>query len=76
MRKWYAVHTHVRGELLASVNLLRQGFTVYLPQCIAKRRHARRTEIVKNPLFPRYLFVAHGIPIHVLEIRLLHHLLH
>lgn len=57
MSAWYVVHTHVRGEAKAELNLRRQGFRVFLPRCQRRRRHARRTEIVARPLFPRYLFV-------------------
>lgn len=57
MKRWYAVHTHVRGEETARDHLERQGFPVYLPHYRKQRRHARRTETVAVPLFPRYLFV-------------------
>ena len=57
MKQWYVVQTHARAEQLAKINLKHQGFEVYLP-CYPKRRsHARRTDWVKAPLFPRYLFV-------------------
>ena len=55
--RWYAVHTHAKAESKARFNLQRQGFDTYLPLYLKKRRHARRTEIVRSPLFPRYLFV-------------------
>ncbi len=58
MKRWYVVHTHTRGERLAMVNLRRQGLDTYLPQYLKRRRHARRTEWIPAPLFPRYLFVA------------------
>ncbi len=58
MKRWYVVHTHPRGERLAMVNLRRQGLDTYLPQYSKRRRHARRTEWIPAPLFPRYLFVA------------------
>ena len=57
MSSWYAVHTHAHSEMKAAVNLMRQGFEIYLPQFQKTRRHARRTEIIKAPLFPRYLFL-------------------
>lgn len=56
--RWYVVHTQAQGEARAECNLRRQGFTTYLPRCLRTRRHARRTETVARPLFPRYLFVA------------------
>ncbi len=56
--RWYVVHTQAQGEDRADVNLRRQGFVTYLPRYLRSRRHARRTETVARPLFPRYLFVA------------------
>ncbi len=57
MNRWYIVHTQPNGEERARHNLERQGFAVYLPKYLKHRRHARRTEHVRRPLFPRYLFV-------------------
>ncbi len=54
---WYAVHTHPGAESRAVWHLERQGFSAYLPQYLKRRRHARKTEWVSTPLFPRYLFV-------------------
>lgn len=56
--RWYVVHTLPHHEVRADVNLRRQGFATYLPRYLRIRRHARRTETVVRPLFPRYLFVA------------------
>ncbi len=55
--RWYVVHTQPHHEGRANANLRRQGFTTYLPRYLRSRRHARRTETVPRPLFPRYLFV-------------------
>ena len=60
---WYVIHTQPRGESRAEVNLTRQGFTTYMPRCLRTVRHARRTEKVARPLFPRYLFVAGEEPV-------------
>ena len=57
-RRWYVVHTQPNGEGRADLNLRRQGFATYLPRYARRRRHARRQEVVRRPLFPRYLFVA------------------
>jgi transcriptional antiterminator RfaH len=57
MKRWYAVHTHPGGERKATENLQRQGYDVYMPHYVKARRHARRVEKVRAPLFPRYLFV-------------------
>ncbi|GAB6052558.1 transcription/translation regulatory transformer protein RfaH [Magnetospira thiophila] len=58
MIRWYAVHTHALAEEKARYHLENQGFTVYVPRFLKQRRHARRTDWIKAPLFPRYLFVA------------------
>ncbi len=55
--RWYAVHTQPQRESLSVFHLQRQGFDVYLPKYRKVRRHARKTEEVAAPLFPRYLFV-------------------
>ena len=55
--RWYAVHTLPRREGTAEAHLLQQGFQVFLPRIAATRRHARRVEKIKAPLFPRYGFV-------------------
>lgn len=57
MARWLVVQTHPRAEEKAVEHLLRQGFQTYLPQYLKRRRHARRIETVRAPLFPRYLFV-------------------
>jgi transcriptional antiterminator RfaH len=56
--RWYVVHTQPQCERRAELNLRRQGFATYLPRYLRSRRHARKTETVARPLFPRYLFVA------------------
>lgn len=57
-RRWYAVHTQPQSEGRALHNLVRQGFTTYMPRYLKTVRHARRTRSVPAPLFPRYVFVA------------------
>ena len=57
MRRWHVVHTHANAEWKALANLRRQGFEAYLPRYRKIRRHARKTETVAAPLFPRYLFL-------------------
>lgn len=56
MQAWYVVYTQINAEAKAVAHLNRQGFETYLPLYPKKRRHARRTETVMRPLFPRYLF--------------------
>lgn len=54
---WLAVQTHAFAEAKAAEHFARQGYGVFLPRFLKKRRHARRVETVAAPLFPRYLFV-------------------
>ena len=57
MSSWHAVYTKTQLEVWAKNNLEERGFEVYLPCYLKQRRHARRTDVVARPLFPRYLFV-------------------
>lgn len=57
MNAWYVIHTHPNGERRALAHIIRQGFEAYLPRYLKRRRHARKTDTVRSPLFPRYLFV-------------------
>jgi transcriptional antiterminator RfaH len=56
--RWYVAQTQPHAEAKASLNLRRQGFSIYLPRHLKQRRHARRIEKIAAPLFPRYLFVS------------------
>lgn len=56
MDRWYVVHTQPRAEDRALWHLANQGFECFLPRCLKTRRHARKTDTVLEPLFPRYLF--------------------
>lgn len=55
--RWFVAQTQVHSEIKAAQNLLRQGFEIYLPRYLKRRRHARKVDIVAAPLFSRYLFV-------------------
>jgi len=56
MLRWYLIHTKASAEEVARLNLLRQGYEVYLPRVSQPvRRRGSWTERVA-PLFPRYLF--------------------
>ena len=57
MKRWFVVHTHPNSEIKALLNLRRQGYFAYLPLYLKARRHSRRVDMVKRPLFPRYLFI-------------------
>jgi transcriptional antiterminator RfaH len=56
--RWYVVQTQVNGEARAAQNLMRQGYEVYFPRYLKRRRHARKIDLTAKPLFPRYMFVA------------------
>ena len=57
MAEWYVVNTLPHQEGRAEQNLRRQSFTTLLPVTKKTRRHARRIDTVRAPLFPGYLFV-------------------
>lgn len=57
MKRWYVAHTRPMAEARAREHLVNQGFEAWLPEYRKLRRHARRTDHVLRPLFPRYLFV-------------------
>jgi transcriptional antiterminator RfaH len=54
---WYVVNTQVRREAIASSNLRRQGYDVFLPVISKTVRHARKVRSVLEAYFPGYLFV-------------------
>jgi transcriptional antiterminator RfaH len=56
--RWYAVQSQPNAETKAAGHLVRQGFGIYLPRYMKRRRHARKVDMIAAPLFPRYLFVA------------------
>ncbi len=51
------VHTRPHQEARAEENLKRQGFKTWLPMMLRSRRHARRIDTKREPVFPGYLFV-------------------
>lgn len=59
---WYAVMTKPRQEALALQHLANQGYVAWLPMHTGWRRKAGRWDVVRSPLFPRYVFVKPGHP--------------
>src|SRR6187399_1554549 len=55
--RWYVVQTQPHAEARADAHLRRQGFNTFLPTFLKRHRHARKTQTVSRPLFPRYMFV-------------------
>ena len=49
MTPWCAVQTHVCAEDKAAFHLRRQGYEVFLPKHLKRRRHARRVDWVPRP---------------------------
>ena len=54
MAEWYVAQTHPNAEEKAFSHLERQGFRAYLPRYRKSRRHARKVELIRAPLFPGY----------------------
>jgi transcriptional antiterminator RfaH len=54
---WYLIHTKPRQEALALTNLSRQGFECYMPMLRLQKIRQRKTVLVAEPMFPRYLFI-------------------
>lgn len=61
--RWYAVYTKPRGEEQALSHLQAQGFRCFLPRLRKTRTHARRRDVVLEPLFPRYLFTSFDLAV-------------
>ncbi|TVR96093.1 MAG: transcriptional activator RfaH [Rhodospirillales bacterium] len=57
MSEWCVVNTLPHQEARAELNLLRQGFRAWFPVMARTRRHARKIETIRAPVFPGYLFV-------------------
>jgi transcriptional antiterminator RfaH len=57
VKRWYVAQTRTHAERRALEHLANQGFEAWLPEFMKRRRHARRTDWVRRPLFPNYLFV-------------------
>lgn len=57
MKRWYVVNTLPHQEARAEIQLRQQGYRPWLPTVRRTRRHARRIETIRAPLFPGYLFV-------------------
>lgn len=54
---WYLIYTKPKQERMAEENLVRQGYTVYLPFIYVQRHRKGRYRLICEPMFPRYLFI-------------------
>ncbi len=59
-KRWYLAYTKPRNEHAASVQLVRQGYAVYLPLYKTLARTAEGMVIRCGPMFPRYVFFRPG----------------
>lgn len=57
MKNWFVVYTQPGKEQIAIQHLTEQEFFIYIPCYRKERRHARKTDFISAPLFPRYLFI-------------------
>lgn len=55
--RWYLIHTKPTREVVAEINLRRQGYNVYYPRLMRSTRIRGRWVNRVAPLFPRYLFL-------------------
>jgi transcriptional antiterminator RfaH len=55
---WYVAEAELRREALAIEHLERQSFRCFCPTFTKVRRHARRADTVRVPLFPGYIFIS------------------
>ena len=54
---WFLVRSKPRQEAVALTHLARQGFESYLPLFATEKLVRRKTTVVQEPMFARYLFV-------------------
>ena len=54
---WYMIYTKPRQEAVALTNLSRQRFECYLPMLRVEEIRQRKTVLVTETMFPRYLFI-------------------
>jgi transcriptional antiterminator RfaH len=57
VKNWYLIQTKPKQESIAKENLERQGYSVYLPMTVARRKRRGRSIRVIEAMFPRYLFI-------------------
>lgn len=58
--RWYVAQVKPRQEKLAISHLARQGFETHCPLVARSKLVAKRPAIVREPLFPGYVFVELG----------------
>lgn len=54
---WYLLFSKPRQETRAQMNLIQQGYSVFLPTLLVEKIASDRKIEIQEPLFPRYLFI-------------------
>lgn len=54
MESWRVIEANHPKVAKTSINRL--GFEVFMPECVVRIRHARRSELVRRPLLYNYIF--------------------
>jgi transcriptional antiterminator RfaH len=57
MKYWYLIYTKPKSEQTAKEHLERQGYSIYLPMAVVRRKRRGRSVSVIEAMFPRYLFI-------------------
>ena len=57
MNRWHLVYTKPRQEETAFINLTNQNYESYLPFISKEKISQGKKVVIKEPMFPRYLFV-------------------
>lgn len=61
MNNWHLIYTKSRQEEVAFNNLVRQGYETYLPFVTVEKILRGKKSVIKEPMFPKYLFVRFSI---------------
>jgi transcription elongation factor/antiterminator RfaH len=57
MNRWHLVYTKPRQEETAFINLTNQNYESYLPFISKEKILQGKKVVIKEPMFPRYIFV-------------------
>ena len=57
MERWHLIYTKPRQEEIAFDNLTHQNYKVYLPLLEKEKILRGKKVLIKEPMFPRYIFV-------------------
>lgn len=60
--RWFLAYTKPRQESIADVNLVQQGFEVYLPLYKKLKKTEQGPVAIFEPMFPRYILFRPGKP--------------